>query len=666
MATELRFRQIHLDFHTSEQIAGIGSRFDPEVFADTLARASVDSVTCFARGHHGWIYYDTAAHPERRHPHLERNLLAEQIEACHARDIRVPIYVTVQWDQYTTERYPEWICMGADGRQQGTPPYEAGFYRKLCVNTPYVDFLKAHVQEILETLPTDGFFFDIVQPNDCSCFRCREGMKAEGIDPSDDEQRQAYGLRTVNQFKREMTAFVRRFSQDCTIFYNAGHVGPRHRQVADAYSHLELESLPSGGWGYLHFPLTVRYARNLGLDCMGMTGKFHTTWGDFSSFKNPAALEFECFQMLANGAKCSVGDQLHPEGEICQATYDLIGSVYSRVAAVEPWCRKTRPLVDVGVFTPEEFTGGSHADLPQAAMGAVRMLQEGAHQFDLIDSQTELSAYRVLLLPDAIEVSEALAARLGEYVRGGGALLASYRSGLDPAGERMALPELGVQARGEAPYSPDFLVPGPGVCEGLPNTGHVMYLRGMEVEVTGEAEVLAHVEVPYFNRTYEHFCSHNHTPSSGRAQYSGIVQNGRCIYFAHPVFTQYATNAPRWCRQLVLNALARLLPEPLVRLEAPTSTLATVNEQPAQQRQILHLLHYIPERRGAAFDVIEDVIPLHEVGVSVRVPGKVASVTCVPGGAELEFREEGERICFVLPKLEGYQVICLAGQLASD
>ncbi|MFC1527055.1 hypothetical protein ACFL6X_09640 [Candidatus Latescibacterota bacterium] len=377
MTTELRFRQIHLDFHTSEEITGIGSRFDPDEFADTLARASVDSVTCFGRGHHGWIYFDTEKFPERRHPHLERNLLAEQIEACHARDIRVPIYLTVQWDQYTSERHPEWLCIGADGRQQGTPPYEAGFYRKLCVNTPYVDFLKEHIREVFGLVPVDGFFFDIVQPNDCSCFHCREGMRQEGIDPADEEQRRRYGLQVMNQFKRDMTAFVRRFSDDCTIFYNAGHVGPRHRQVVEAYTHLELESLPSGGWGYLHFPLTIRYARNLGVDCMGMTGKFHTTWGDFHSFKNQAALEFECFQMIAHGAKCSVGDQLHPEGKICAATYDLIGSVYSQVAAKEPWCRGARSLVDIGVFTPEEHTGGSHGNLPQASMGAVRLLQEG-------------------------------------------------------------------------------------------------------------------------------------------------------------------------------------------------------------------------------------------------------------------------------------------------
>lgn len=35
---ELRFRQIHLDFHTSEAIDSVGSNFDPDEFAETLAQ----------------------------------------------------------------------------------------------------------------------------------------------------------------------------------------------------------------------------------------------------------------------------------------------------------------------------------------------------------------------------------------------------------------------------------------------------------------------------------------------------------------------------------------------------------------------------------------------------------------------------------------------------
>ncbi|MBT7702443.1 MAG: hypothetical protein HN700_19305 [Verrucomicrobia bacterium] len=50
----LRFRQIHLDFHTSPAIPGIGEAFDKASYQQTLKAACVDSITTFAVCHHGW------------------------------------------------------------------------------------------------------------------------------------------------------------------------------------------------------------------------------------------------------------------------------------------------------------------------------------------------------------------------------------------------------------------------------------------------------------------------------------------------------------------------------------------------------------------------------------------------------------------------------------
>ena len=78
-------KTFNLDFtFRAPTCTDIAVDFDPESFADTLERAHVDSVTCFARCHHGYIYYDTKKNPERKHPHLKRHLLEEQIEACHS------------------------------------------------------------------------------------------------------------------------------------------------------------------------------------------------------------------------------------------------------------------------------------------------------------------------------------------------------------------------------------------------------------------------------------------------------------------------------------------------------------------------------------------------------------------------------------------------------
>ncbi len=134
-------RQVHLDFHTSEDIPDIGIHFDAEEFAETLKKAHVNSITCFSRCHHGWLYYPSRKFPEKIHPHLKtKDLLGQQIRACHERGIRVPVYLPIQWDHLAASEHPEWLVMDETGRPVGTGPYEAGFYRQLCLNSPYRSF----------------------------------------------------------------------------------------------------------------------------------------------------------------------------------------------------------------------------------------------------------------------------------------------------------------------------------------------------------------------------------------------------------------------------------------------------------------------------------------------------------------------------------------------
>ncbi|MCS6968987.1 MAG: beta-galactosidase trimerization domain-containing protein [Cytophagales bacterium] len=661
----LRFRQVHLDFHTSGHIPDVAADFDPERFADTLKKANVNSVTLFGRCHHGYIYHQTDQFPERRHPHNKHpKLLEEQIAACHKRNIRTPIYVTVQWDEFTAREHPEWLMRDEQGRPFafGNGTFDPGFYEHLCIHTPYLDFLKAYLKELFEKVPVQGLFLDIhhVFPNANEA--CLAGMRKKGIDASKPANRLAYYQEVMENYKHDMTAFIRQMDKNCLIFFNGGHIGPAIRSTLPAYTHLEIESLPSGGWGYLHFPLTVRYARTVGKDVMGMTGKFHTSWGDFHSLKNQAALEYECFMMLAMNAKCSIGDQLHPRGVLDAATYDLIGKVYSQVAQKEPWCYGATAVTEIGLLSTEEFdmkeTQGESSRTPETMMGAVRMLQEGKHQFDVIDSQSDFSAYKVLILPDRIPVDSALKTKLERFLEQGGGIIASHYAGLTPDYKAFALPQFGLRFKGDAPYSPDFIaLDGKGIGEGLPATELVMYMKGTEVEIT-QAQPLLMTHVPYFNRTWEHFSSHKHTPSSGKLGYPAVTQQGKVIYFAHPVFKQYARNAPRWCREMVLNAIKILLPEPLVRLpEAPTATIAALNEQKAQNRYVLHLLHYVPERRGNDFDIIEDVLPVNNLTVSLRLPRLPKQITTVPQGQKLSFRQQNGRVVFTLPILKGHQMI---------
>ncbi len=658
---EVRFRQIHLDFHTSELIEGIGAGFDAKQFAKTLDDARVDSINLFTRCHHGMIYYDSKAFPERVHPHLKgRDILKQQAEACRERGIHVNLYITVRWDIFSYTAHPEWVAIDSEGRYSDHEKrgyLEAGFYRNLCVNTGYRQFLKAQLQEVMEAVPAEGVWFDASFVVECVCPTCIKGMREAGLDPKNAADRKQYSETTYHEWVQDMSAQVRAFNPDYNIFYNKGHVGRVDKPVLNDYTYAAFESLPGGPWGYMDFPVSVKYIRTLNKETVGMSGRFHTSWGDNSSFRNKAALEFECFNMLAQGAKCNLGDQLEPSGVLSAPMYELIGEVYSEVEKKEPWCRDVAALTDIGVFTPEEFYGADTGNLPEASEGVCRLLQESGHQFDFIDSEADFSKYKVLILPDVIPVSEAFGERLRAYLDNGGSIIASFESGLIPEKTAFALKEWGVRYKGNAPYSPDFVVPKGEIGQGLKQVEHVMYKQGAWVEAAEGAETLIDAVESVFNRTFEHFSSHLHSPSSGKVGYPAVVRSGRVIYFMHPVFSQYHDNAPLWVKKLVQNSLNLLLPEPLLKHNGPSTLIATVNEQASKSRQVVHLLHYIPERRSKVMDIIEDVIPLYDVRVSLRADREIAGIALVPGNESIPFEAADGRVEFVVPKVDGHRMV---------
>ncbi|HSV74633.1 MAG TPA: alpha-amylase family protein [Chthonomonadales bacterium] len=653
----LRFRQIHLDFHTSEKIAGIGSEFDAGAFADTLNRAHVNSVTVFSRCHHGMIYHDTRF--PARHPHLTRNLLGEQISACHRADIRCPIYISVGLDEYMAREHPEWLEVDASGRLCGAGPLQPG-WRKLCFASPYIDYVIEQTEEVLDLFgdEVDGFFFDIIHQGGVHSRWCLAEYERQGWDASDPRCQAALRDLLLTRYRERITAAVRRRRPDCTIFHNAGHIYPTWRPLLHTYSHLELESLPSGGWGANHFPITMRYARRLGLECMGMTAKFAKTWGHFNSYKPQAALEYECFQMLALGARCSVGDQLPPSGALDAATYRLIGAVYEQVGRREPWCEGAEPVAEVAVYNVEA-TGREDGRVDSSNLGAFRALQEGRHQFDLVDSESDWTPYRVLVLADKVRFSPAMARKAEAYLAGGGAILASHESGLAEDGSGFPVDGWPAVWGGELlPYHPDFLAVESSFAEGLADAQFVMYERGARVRPASGAEALAQVWEPYFNRTWEHFCSHHHTPCERRGPDPGVLRKGRIVYFAHPVFACYARHGMAFYRIVALTALRLLLPDPLVMTDAPSTLHVAWNRQPAHGREVIHLLHYIPERRMLAEDTVEDVIPLHDVRLRLRVNG-VRRAYLAPDDTELEAAPAGVYTEVRVPVLRGHAMVVL-------
>ena len=669
----MRYRQVHLDFHTSPLIEGIGSRFDAKAFAKAFKDAHVDSVTIFSKCHHGVSYHPTSI--GKMHPHLDFDLTRAQMDALHAEGINVPVYLTATWDEYAAHTHPEWRTVAPDhSLPMWIPEHGNGVgWAFLDFASPYLDYLVAQTEEVMERFPdADGIFMDIAfQLPSISAF-ARDKMDALGLDWTDPADQSRFMVTSVDNFFARIRDAVKKHDPNMRLFFNSGHIRRGMRQhYADYYSHLEIESLPTAGWGYEHFPLSARYVDPLGTEFLGQTGKFHTHWGEVGGYKTPEALIYECAAMMSHGARCLVGDHLHPTGSIDTSTMDIIGKAYDWVEAHEPWARDSINRADIALLSAEAASHpvpgnppGTHDSANEKAdEGAVRLLLEAKFAFDVIDLESDPSAYKLVILPDIIAVDDQLRARLDAYVAQGGRVLMTGKSGI---GENGFLFDVGADWKGTSENDRgDFLLPIEPLRASFVGDPLFMYRAAERITVTNGVS-LGEMYEPYFNRSPRHFSGHVNAASKPEPSgFAAGVQKGGFTYLSFPIFTCYfevgAVAMLEIAEKLIDFALGT---ERLMRTSLPRAGRISVRSQEDERRDVVYLLHANPSLRGNHFGApvqpIQDIVTLSDIAVDLAVRGEPASVRIVPGGEDLPFSVDDGRVRFVVPRLTGQEMIELA------
>ncbi len=646
----LRYRQVHLDFHTSEHVT-VGDKFNPEQFKSALKSGHVDSITIFSKCHHGWSYHPTKAN--EMHPKLKFDLLGAQLEACKEIGVNAPVYISAGFDEKYARRHPEHVNKPAPDAPVDF--LTQAYYHLLCYNTPYLDTLVAQIEEVMEKYNPTGIFLDISSPRVCYCQHCIESMKNEGLDPRNPDDARLFADKVYAQYCKRTGEAVRKYNSETTIFHNAGNITRGRRDHAHFNTHLELESLPTGGWGYDHFPMSASYARTLEMDFLGMTGKFHTSWGEFGGYKHPNALRYETALSLALGAKSSIGDQLHPSGEMNTATYELIGKAYKEVEAKEQFVKDAKHISDVAILSAEAFSGKPDRECPQD-IGAVRILLEGKILFDLIDKETEFNNYRLLILPDVIRVDDNLRERLNKYLSLGGKILLSGESGLCSTQDKFAF-NIGAEYLGENEFNQTYMVPNYKTVNG--ETAYIMYTRAQNISTREVAS--AYLEEPYFNRTPEHFFSHKHAPNNMEERKVGAFIKENTAYISWNIFEDYAEKGSYHLKELVLHLIGKLLPDPTIKTNLPDRAIVTFTKQ--KNRHVAHLLFAHTTVRGKGIEVIEDIVPLYNISLSASIPEKpekVYKAECVNGElvkAPLDFTYTDGKVEVNLDKMDLHAMV---------
>ncbi len=652
-------RQVHLDFHTSEHIEDIGAKFNKKQFQEALKAGHVNAINIFAKGHHGWSYYDTKI--GKMHPHLDFDLMKAQIEACREIGVKVKIYFTVGYSDWEAKAHPEWVQKNKSGSSlylegiKGLGPDDTfQGWEYLEPFGEYAENIYAQVEELVKNYDIDGVWFDILNTWRVNYnVQARADYKANGIDIEDEDAVYKRTIEKYEIFYKKTLAIVKQYRPEASVFWNGTTAEFNSKMLSDFRydmfrfnTKLDLEDLPTAWFGYDVFPWRSKYFSNIGKDIVAMSGKFHTAWGEFGGFKSKEALRYEVASMVAYGANINIGDQLHPSGEMDMGTYKNIGYAFEYAKKIESYGIGGKHKATTGLYV-----GGNKPALE----GMVAMLVQNQINFNVVNTLKDWSDIEVLVLTsDGILKRDQK--RLDAFIERGGKVIAlgkgAFRDG-------KPILDIGADYIGEATYDVDYTLVNDTIAANVVRSPYLNYSPALRVAPSKDTEILARLREPYFSRTLSHFSSHKNTPFTLEdAKHPAIIRNGNIIYFAHDIDKQFKEWGAQIQRDVFYNAFNLFRTKAFIKAEMPSMGRVNLLHQPEKNRYVSHLLYASPIQRGA-IQVIEDMPLLLNTEVIFNLEETIKRAYLVPSGEVLEITKTDNKLKFIIPKFQMHTAIVL-------
>jgi hypothetical protein len=515
-------------------------------------------------------------------------------------------------------------------------------------------------------LPIDG---------ECFCATCLSTLRAANLDPFDVTVQRAHKQELLVNFMHRTYELAHEVRPSCQVDQNnQTRLGLGAR--VPFLDNIDIEALPTGMWGYLYFPTDVRYARGFGVSVCGQTGRFHGSWADFGGLKHPTQLRTELARIVAQGAQICIGDQMPPSGRLDPAVYETIGQGYAEIAKLEPYLTGAAPVIEAAIVVrglPLEDIGrptspnrevGSR--LGQSVLGMVKLLMEQHIQFDIVEADGDLERYRLLILPDALDVDISLAERLRAYLGHGGAVVASHDALRLGGTSDIWAEDLGLTYEGESPFVPTYLKLGPTLRADRPDYEYALYDGSARWRPRQDHAEMAWARLgdPLFQRSAQHYTSHAQTPFDHITDYTAVIQQGCLAAAAFPIGTSYYYHGYWIYREIFHRMVRAVLPVRLVETNAPISTEISVTHQQVgthhPARWMVHIVNFSPNLRTPEHvEYYEDPIPLHDVRIDLAINAQISRAYTASDGVTVPLERSQRGVRVEVPKIDVSTVIVL-------
>jgi hypothetical protein len=644
------YRRILIDTHIPDWDPAFLEKFDVPTLLGAIERSGAQAAMIYFQSHVGLCNWPTASgvmHGGVRDP----GVLANLIEALHARDIPVCAYYSVHFNNWAYLAHPEWRF--EHKTRNGMGPLPAARYGLCCSNDPgYRAFVREQTREIVAGYAVDAVFFDMMwQPGVCCCGHCRTRFQTETgrlfperlnwLDPAWCEFQGARERWTL-EWADELRALVRA-RRDIDVYHNFA-MGVANWSRAQGFESAAGHDFLGGDFYGGREEQLVVCKLMLNLSVRRPIEFMTTATCDLTaheSLKSQEAHDLLAFAAIAHGAAFLAIAACDPDGASNPAVLEIIERSFSKIAPYEPFLGGA-PVEEVAVYFSsaskmsfaddgaelcELATSGS-TDYPHfhSVRGACRALQVAHIPFGVITRKQigELARYRVVVLPNVLRMDVEECEAVRRYVAGGGKIYASRLTSLtDASGARgldFALADVfGASFEAEEEGCAIYVEPASEwVREALAPQRLLSHTldagaRTGAVRVrAGSGAALATLALPFGHPHPgavgdENWSSIHSSPPGVRLDAPTLVRNefgaGETIYAAADIEAAQGVS-----QALFLAAIKRLLGAAPLRVEtnAPACVWLTAFEQ--DERVMVSLLNYQAESPVLPIEAIEIIL----------------------------------------------------------
>jgi hypothetical protein len=425
------------------------AHLDVGFWLDYFARTKSDGV-CLSGG--GCVaYYPTEVPYHHRAVTLgDGDVLGELVAGCRKQGMSV----LIRTDPHATyddakAAHPEWIAVTADGqprRHWASPEMWV-----TCALGPYnFEFMTAVHKEITAKYRPDGIFMNRWDGSgDCYCESCRKNFKAtSGLelprtqDPRDPgrraflEWRRQRLIDVLDVWNREIGAI----NPVCSVVPNNGSgaqspldaVETSRRApmlAADRQARHGLEAPWLVGKSAKEYRATMGEKPVIGLFGIGLEEP--ERWKD--SVTSNAEIRIWALEAIANGMRpwfTKFSGTLRDQRWLGE-----IETLYGWTEQNDAYLKGRRPIARVALVYSQQtnwYVPGAKAE--DAALGWYQALVESRIPFEMVHDRllgsADLAAYRTLILPNIVALSDAQCAQVRAFVAGGGNVVATNQTSL--------------------------------------------------------------------------------------------------------------------------------------------------------------------------------------------------------------------------------------------